>query len=415
MKQACAARIATEQPDLPSRPAAQDQFEGFGGLMRYNLGCGGRPLPGYENYDRKTGQEIYPLAIPDESADEIRASHVLEHFPHAQIGEIVKHWAGKLKTGGVLKVAVPDFDWCAKTYLDGSQAPIESYVMGGQVDADDFHRALFNAATLTDHFRAANLTDIRRWNADADDCSALPVSLNLRAVKPIKLTAPLRITAVQSLPRTHWTANSRCNEQLMPLGIPLHQFEGVYWGQCLERGMERIVADNADAILTIDYDTVYTAQHIQTLMRLFVLNPHADAITAMQSARGWDTVLATLDLPDGISHDCVPTKLFDADLLKLKTGHFGLTLISASALRGVPKPWFVGVPAPDGTWGEGRVDEDVYFWRNWEKAGKTLYAASRVAVGHLEPMIKWPGRNLGPIHQRMADYWASGEPKEVWK
>jgi hypothetical protein len=30
-------------------------------------------------------------------------------------------------------------------------------------------------------------------------------------------------------------------------------------------------------------------------------------------------------------------------------------------------------------------------------------------------MIKWPGRDLGVIHQRVADYWNEGAPKEVWK
>jgi hypothetical protein len=109
----------------------------------------------------------------------------------------------------------------------------------------------------------------------------------------------------------------------------------------------------------------------------------------------------------------VPRTLLDADLLKLKTGHFGLTLIRASSLKDVTKPWFLGVPAKDGSWGEGHVDEDIYFWRQWAASGKTLYAAPRVAVGHIEPMIKWPGRDLGTVHQRVAEYWNEGAPKDA--
>ena len=112
---------------------------------------------------------------------------------------------------------------------------------------------------------------------------------------------------------------------------------------------------------------------------------------------------------------CIRDSLFDADLLKLKTGHFGLTLIRASTLRDVPKPWFLGIPAPDGSWGKGHQDEDVYFWRNWEKAGRTLYAANRVAVGHLEPMVKWPNKTLSACYQRAPDYFSLGPPKEVWR
>lgn len=385
-------------------------------MTRYNLGCGDLLLSGYENLDRKTGQEIYPLAIGDESADEIRASHVLEHFPHGQIQEIVRHWASKLKPGGVLKVAVPDFDWIAQAYLDGTNAPVEGYLMGGQTDENDFHKATFNASTLADYFRGAGLTDIGRWESDAPDCSALPVSLNMRAVKPVKLEpGAFRVTAVMSLPRTHWTANFRCAEQLAPLGIPLQAFEGVYWAQCLERGFDKLITDGMDAILTIDYDTLYSTQNVQTLIRQMLLHPEADAICAMQSARGWNSILATVDLPDGTPADRVPRALLDADLMKLKTGHFGLTLIRTSSLKTVPKPWFLGVPAPDGSWGEGHIDEDIYFWRNWALTGKTLYAANRVAVGHIEPMVKWPGRDLGAIHQRVSDFWKDGPPKDTWK
>jgi hypothetical protein len=383
--------------------------------VKLDLGAQDVSPEGYVPLGRYHGSEIYPLSCDDESVDVIRASHVLEHFPTGQVPEVVKNWVSKLKPGGVLKIAVPDFAYIAQAYIDGRELPIEGYTMGGQTDADDFHRSMFDVPTLVDLFRGAGLTDIGKWESDCADCSRLPVSLNMRAVKPVKLETPFKITAVMSLPRTHWTANFRCSQQLVPLGIPLQAFEGVYWAQCLERGFDKLLQEGVDAILTIDYDTVYTAQHVQTLMRLMLLNPEADAICPMQSARGWNSVLATVDLPEGMPAGRVPRELFEADLLKLKTGHFGLTLIRASSLKDVPKPWFLGVPAKDGSWGEGHVDEDIYFWRQWAESGKNLYAANRVAVGHIEPMIKWPGRDLGAIHQRVADYWNEGVPKDVWK
>jgi hypothetical protein len=218
-----------------------------------------------------------------------------------------------------------------------------------------------------------------------------------------------------SLPRTHWTANFRCTEALTSLGIPIQAFEGVYWAQCLERGFDKLIEDGVDAILTIDYDTIYKAQDVQTLIRLMLLHPEADAICPLQSARGWNSVLATIASSDGKVASSIPREMLDNDLVKLKTGHFGLTLIRTSSLKSVPKPWFLGVPAKDGSWGEGHVDEDIYFWRQWNETGKALYAAPRVAVGHIEPMIKWPDRNLGTVHQRVAHYWDEGAPKEVWK
>jgi hypothetical protein len=197
-------------------------------------------------------------------------------------------------------------------------------------------------------------------------------------------------------------------DSAQPLGIPLQAVRGRLLGQCLERGFDKLIADGVDAILTIDYDTVYTAQHVQTLMRLMLLQSEADAICPLQSARGWNRCWRRSRCRTARSPQAAALG-FDSDLIKLKTGHFGLTLIRASSRsRTCRSRWFSVVPAKDGSWGEGHVDEDIYFWRQWAASGKTLYAANRVAVGHIEPMIKWPGRDLGTIHQRVADYWKDG-------
>ncbi len=384
--------------------------------IKLDLGALDVSPPGFVPMGRHHKTEIYPLPHADGSVTEIRASHVLEHFPFAEVPLVIKNWAAKLKPGGVMKIAVPDFAFIAKSYLDGDNVPVEMYAMGSQTDIDDYHRALFDAQTLRDLFTDAGLTDIRPWESDCNDCSALPVSLNMRATKPVEVKpSEFKVVATMSLPRTHWTANFRCAEALTSLGIPLQCFEGVYWGQCLERGFDQLIEDGVAAILTVDYDTIYRAQDVQTLMRLMLTHPEADAICSMQTARGWDSILATIELEDGKIASRIPREVLDADLVKLKTGHFGLTMIRTSSLKSVPKPWFLGVPAKDGSWGDGHVDEDIYFWRKWAEAGKTLYAAPRVAVGHIEPMIKWPDRNLGVVHQRVSKYWSDGIPREVWK
>ena len=78
--------------------------------IKLNLGAGDIPIDGYISIDRKTGQEAYPLAYEDGSVDEIRASHILEHFGLREISAVLKNWWDKLKPGGLLKIAVPDFD-----------------------------------------------------------------------------------------------------------------------------------------------------------------------------------------------------------------------------------------------------------------------------------------------------------------
>jgi len=155
--------------------------------FKLNLGSGSSPMEGYQNLDIKTCHEIYPLRnYTDGAVDEVRASHVLEHFPHGQVADVVKEWARVLRPGGALKIAVPDFDWIVKAYSNGHRGDsrLESYLFGGQADGEDFHKAFFNEEKLKALLEGAGLVDVKRWESDAPDCSSYHVSLNLQAVKP---------------------------------------------------------------------------------------------------------------------------------------------------------------------------------------------------------------------------------------
>lgn len=157
-------------------------FEKYCGT-KLNLGSGEHQIKGYWNIDHKLGTEAYPLKVPDNSMDEIRASHLLEHFPYRDVHEVLKNWAGKLKIGGVLKIAVPDFRYIAQKYLAGESINVLGYIMGGQVDDDDFHKTIFDKRGLSEAFKYIGLTDIKHWNDGMQDGSSLPVSLNLQGTK----------------------------------------------------------------------------------------------------------------------------------------------------------------------------------------------------------------------------------------
>jgi predicted SAM-dependent methyltransferase len=383
--------------------------------LRLDLGAGEISPPGFIPLGLRHGSAVYPLACADGSVDEIRASHVLEHFPHGQVGQVVKHWAAKLRPGGRLRIAVPDFEKVAEDYVSGRQTNVQGYVMGGQEDAADFHKSIFDERALKQLLAEAGLLLIRRWTSELGDSAGLPVSLNLEGTRPHQ--PDLGVSAVMSTPRLGFMDTMFCAQESLPgLKIRLRRFTGAYWGQCLERCIEKVIADdNPDAILTLDYDSVFVRGDVSLLMQLLMVHPEADAIAPVQASRFRDLPLFTAASDDGRPVSQVRSAVFGEDLWPgLGTAHLGLTLLRTDKLLALPKPWFHDVPAPDGTWNEGHVDADIDFWRKWREAGHSLCLANRVAIGHLVEMIAWPGEDLRVIYQPAREWRETGKPEGVW-
>ena len=133
--------------------------------MKLNLGCGKDRLDGYENIDLIDGKKAFPLDyVEDGSCEEIRASHILEHFPFEDAYAVLANWTSKLADGGTLKIAVPNFKRVAKNYLQGKQQDTQRIVMGGHVDENDFHKAIYDIGSLTGLMESVGLKCIKEWD-----------------------------------------------------------------------------------------------------------------------------------------------------------------------------------------------------------------------------------------------------------
>ncbi len=84
--------------------------------------------------------------FPDEYADLIYASHVLEHISHNEVLKVLKEWYRVLKKGGILRLSVPDFDKLIDVYLTEEKdiRAIIGPLMGGQDNPYNFHKSVFN-------------------------------------------------------------------------------------------------------------------------------------------------------------------------------------------------------------------------------------------------------------------------------
>lgn len=392
--------------------------------LKLDLGGGADPRPGYVNVDRLCGKEIHPLDYPDGAADEIVASHCLEHLPMRTAIAAVKDWARVLKPGGVLKIAVPDLDRIIKAVNDGNPDgwPIQAYIYGGQTDENDFHRSGYNAEWLTHLMSQAGLTDIKPWVSDRTDCASLPVSLNLMGTKPDRTIKPARqaipkTSIVMSMPRLAFSDNMHTVVQIaVSRQLGFKKVTGAFWGQCLTRGMEEYLSDGTEWLLLVDYDTIAGVEEFDALAALMLAHPEADAIAPVQVKRDESNLLLGLVKPDGEPYPHgtpILVKHFDPELVRVSWAHCGFTFLRTAALRKLPKPWFHSTPDKDGGWGEGRVDDDIWFWNQWRKAGNTLYLASHVPIGHGQFVVTWPTQDLKPFHQYATDYNHHGKPTEA--
>jgi len=418
--------------------------------IKLNLGAGDTQVEGFTPVDRKFGSEVYPLAYEDGTVTEARASHILEHFSHQQTERVLREWVRVLKPGGVIKIAVPDFDKLVKLYesgetikdSQGNAIPTEAFLMGGHLDNSDVHLAIFNEQKLRDLMTMCGLVDIKPWRDKVVDCHIYPFSLNLQGRKlyggepgpgPEPVPEPheetmaekmtrhvgrkLKISAIMSVPRLGFMDNFTCAyHAMLGMGIPFRTFTGAYWGQCLQRAMQMQVDEGFDAILTLDYDSVFTRDALQRLVDTFEAHPEIDALAPVECHRSLAQPLMTIEGEDGNLMPKVPTeRFFNSDLLKIRTAHFGLTLIRVEALKKMPLPWFWGQPGLDGKWGDGKVDDDIYFWLEWKKAGNSLYLANRVVIGHEELTIRWPGRDFRAVLQAPSEFAKEGPPMETWQ
>jgi len=393
--------------------------------LKLNLGSGigsdGKPLsiPGFIDVDRKLGTEVYPLDYADESVDEIRASHVLEHFAQGEILDVLKNWVSKLKPGGLIRIAVPNFKTIVEGYVQGTDAPVMGFIMGGQTDDDDYHKTIFDPVLLTELMMNCGLQGIRKWESEIDDCARNlgPMSLNLMGYKPSTDDKQLNnVGGILAAPRNGYIIHQYCTTRAMAQlpGLEFDVIQSCFWWTELCAGMEKWLDRGKEFVLTLDYDSVFSHEDVLELYRIMKSDETIDAVVALQSRRGCDEVLFSFG-KDGPRN--VQTDVFSWRTTQVKTGHFGLTMFRASSLKKFPHPWMTPRPGKDNKWSdkEGRVDVDMDFWHQWEKAGFSLHLANRVAIGHVEEFIKWPSMDGKPIVQSVRDYGTVGKPAETWR
>jgi predicted SAM-dependent methyltransferase len=179
-------------------------------MIKINLGSGKRNF-GSDwihidggDYPHLDSKDIVNLPYEDNSIDLIYVSHVLEYFNREEAIDVLTKWRSKLKPGGVLRLAVPNFEVMSKLYIEGKY-PIEQFLgpLYGQMVMGDqtiYHKTTYDFKSLENLLKFIKFNNIRMYDwretghAEFDDHSQayLPhmdknngtlISLNIEAVK----------------------------------------------------------------------------------------------------------------------------------------------------------------------------------------------------------------------------------------
>jgi len=110
--------------------------------VKFNMGCGRDRIDGYLGVDMHSDtadikQDIMKLDLPEQCADEIFASHVIEHIPQHRAPKVLEKWLATLKDGGMLVMETPDLAGLCKDYLeqDGADQHMTAMcIYGAHVD-----------------------------------------------------------------------------------------------------------------------------------------------------------------------------------------------------------------------------------------------------------------------------------------
>lgn len=176
--------------------------------MKLHLGCASKHIDGFVNVDVREldGVDVIDNIITlekfeNDTADLIYVSHVLEHVGRREYVSVLERWYSILRTDGVLRIAVPDFEQVVKHYNEFKNLEqLRGFLYGGQTYPENYHYCGWDFNTLRSDLEKVGFKDVRRYewrdteHAHIDDYSQcyLPhldkdngmlMSLNVEATK----------------------------------------------------------------------------------------------------------------------------------------------------------------------------------------------------------------------------------------
>lgn len=182
--------------------------------LQVHLGCGKRYIPGFVHVDLADFPHIDHRSAIDNlsmfetgTVDLIYCCHAFEYFDRTEAPRVLGEWKRVLRSGGILRLAVPDFEALVSVYrnsgdLNDILGPLYGRMQVRTPGGDRvlYHRTTYDFASLRTLCLSCGFRDFRRYDwrttvhKDYDDFSqaykphmdkdaGTLISLNVEAIR----------------------------------------------------------------------------------------------------------------------------------------------------------------------------------------------------------------------------------------
>ena len=143
--------------------------------MKLNIGCGKRNfgkdwihIDG-SRYEHIHSHDIVKLPFEENTIDIIYASHVFEYFDREQANIVLNKWKKCIKPGGVLRIAVPNFEEYTRLYANGKimldQCLGPLYGKWKMTETETiYHKTTYDFTSLKNILENNGFKDVKKWN-----------------------------------------------------------------------------------------------------------------------------------------------------------------------------------------------------------------------------------------------------------
>jgi predicted SAM-dependent methyltransferase len=143
--------------------------------IKVHLGCGKRRLVGFVHVDLSDYPHIEHhhdiRSLPmfhDESVSLIYSSHAIEYFDRLEVIDVLGEWRRVLQPGGLLRLAVPDFQALSEVYRETRNLGLIIGPLYGRWEVTPnsiiYHRTVYDFDSLSEVLRKTGFVNPRRWD-----------------------------------------------------------------------------------------------------------------------------------------------------------------------------------------------------------------------------------------------------------